>query len=102
MAKPYSYDLRVKVINAIELDGVPKNEVRALFKISHNTIDQWLNLKSQTGDFQAQPKHPPSHSHKTTDWVNFVNLPAFMEIKPKSRWPNCGMEISVHALSREP
>jgi hypothetical protein len=30
MAKPYSYDLRAKVINAIELDGVPKSEASAL------------------------------------------------------------------------
>jgi transposase len=43
MAKPYSYDLRAKVINAIELDSVPKSEASALFNISRNTIDQWLN-----------------------------------------------------------
>jgi transposase len=71
MAKPYSYDLRVKVINAIELDGVPKGEASVLFNISRNTIDQWLNRKAQTGDFQAQPNHPPGHSHKITDWDKF-------------------------------
>lgn len=27
-----------------------------------------VESKSQTGDFQAQPKHPPGHSHKITDW----------------------------------
>ncbi|MET0033977.1 MAG: IS630 family transposase, partial [Limnospira maxima] len=26
MPAPYSYDLRQKVINAIELDGIPKTE----------------------------------------------------------------------------
>ncbi len=39
MAKPYSYDLRVKVINAIELDGVKKSEASELFNISRNTIN---------------------------------------------------------------
>ncbi len=46
MAKPYSYDLRVKVINAIELDGLKKSEASELFNISRNTIDLWLNRKA--------------------------------------------------------
>lgn len=71
MAKPYSYDLRVKVINAIELDGIKKSEASELFNISRNTIDLWLNRKAQTGDFRPQPNKPPGHSHKITDWEKF-------------------------------
>ena len=43
MAKPYSYDLREKVINAVELDGLKKSEASELFNISRNTIDLWPN-----------------------------------------------------------
>lgn len=42
MAKPYSYDFRQKVIDAIELDGRKKCEVSEIFNISRNTIDLWL------------------------------------------------------------
>jgi transposase len=42
MAKPYSYDLRQKVIPAIELDGMKKSEASQVFQSSRNTIDLWL------------------------------------------------------------
>ena len=71
MAKPYSYDLREKVINAIELDGLKKSEASELFNISRNTIDLWLKRKAQTGDFKPQPNKPPGHNHKITDWEKF-------------------------------
>jgi transposase len=71
MAKPYSYDLRAKVINAIELDGLKKSEASALFNISRNTIDLWLKRKAQTGDFKPSPNRPPGHSHKIKDWEKF-------------------------------
>ncbi len=48
MAKPYSNDLRQKVIDAIELDGRKKCEVSGIFKISRNTIDLWLKRKQGT------------------------------------------------------
>jgi transposase len=51
MAKPYSYDLRKKVIEAIEQDGLKKNEASLLFNISRNTIDLWLKRREETGDF---------------------------------------------------
>jgi len=38
MAKPYSYDLRQKVIQAIKLDGLKKSEASQLFNISRNTM----------------------------------------------------------------
>lgn len=71
MAKPYSYDLRAKVIKAIELDGLQKSEASELFNISRNTIDLWLKRKDQTGDFKPLPNCPPGHSHKITDWDKF-------------------------------
>lgn len=71
MAKPYSYDFRQKVIQALELDGLKKSEVSELFNISRNTIDLWLKRQTETGDFQELPKHRPGHSHRITDWEEF-------------------------------
>jgi transposase len=50
MPKPYSYDFRQKVIQAIELDGLKKQEASELFNISRNTINLWLKRKAETGD----------------------------------------------------
>ena len=71
MAKPYSYDLRKKVIEAIELDGMPKIEASQTFNISRNTINLWLKRKAETGDLNAKVNKPPGNNHKITDWEKF-------------------------------
>lgn len=71
MANPYSYDLRQKVIQAIELEGMKKSEAAQVFGIGRNTIDLWLKRRSETGDYQAKPKQPPGNGHKITDWEKF-------------------------------
>lgn len=71
MPRPYSYDFRKKVIEAIELDGLKKSEASQLFRISRNTIDLWLHRKAETGDYQARPHQPPGNDHKITDWEKF-------------------------------
>jgi hypothetical protein len=59
------------VIQAIELDGLKKQEASELFNISRNTIDLWLKRKPETGDIQALPNCPPANNHKITDWDPF-------------------------------
>lgn len=71
MPKPYSYDLRQKVIQAIKLDGLKISEASLLFNISRNTINLWLKRLDITGDFQALPNQPPGNGHKITDWKKF-------------------------------
>ncbi len=71
MPKPYSYDFRQKVIQALELDGLKKCEASELFNISRNTINLWLQRKAQTGDVQALPNRPRGNNHKITDWEEF-------------------------------
>ena len=66
MPKPYSYDLRQKVIEAIKLDGLKINEASYLFNISRNTIGLWLKRQAQTGNFEALPNQPPGNGHKIT------------------------------------
>lgn len=71
MAKPYSYDFRQKVVDAIELDGRKKCEVSEIVNISRNTIDLWLKRKAQTGDLKPKLNKPPGSNHKITDWTKF-------------------------------
>jgi transposase len=71
MAKPYSYDVRRKVSDAIQLDGMKRCEASVHFCISRNTINLWLRLQAETGDVQAKAREHTRHSHKITDWEKF-------------------------------
>jgi transposase len=101
MPKPYSYDLRKKVIDAIALDGVKKSEASQLFNISRNTIDLWLKRLEETGDFQALPNKPPGNNHKILDWSKFQEFSNINGDKTQDEmaqlWPE---EISARTISR--
>jgi transposase len=74
MAKPYSYDLRQKVINAIQLDGMKKSEAAQVFQLSRNTIDLWLKRQAETGDYQSRTPRPQRTHRKITDWKKFAEF----------------------------
>jgi transposase len=71
MAKPYSDDLRRKVIDAIELDGIKRSEASEMFRISRNTINLWFQRKAQTGDIKPKQRRSFGHTHKIKDWGKF-------------------------------
>ena len=48
MGAPYSQDLRVRVLAAVE-SGMNKMQVHKTFGISRSTMDDWLRLHEQTG-----------------------------------------------------
>jgi transposase len=101
MPKPYSYDLRKKVIQAIEQDGIKKSEVSQLFNISRNTINLWLRRLAVTGDFQPLPNHPPGNNHKITDWERFRDFVEVngdkTQVEIAKLWSE---EISARTISR--
>lgn len=71
MPKAYDPDLRRKVIEAIELNGMKRCEASEFFGISRNTIHQWFKLKATTGDIKPKPAKRSGHSHKIVDWERF-------------------------------
>jgi len=71
MAKPYSYDFRQKVMQAIELNGLKKSEASELFNISRNTINLWFQRKAETGDVQAKARPKVSKRQLIMDWEKF-------------------------------
>lgn len=101
MPKPYSYDLRKKVIDAIELDGLKKTEASTLFNISRNTINLWLKRKEETGNFAGLPNQPPVHGHKIGDWSYFPDFVAkyghLTQEEMATLWPE---KISSRTISR--
>jgi transposase len=52
--KPYSKDLRIRVLAAVDR-GVPREEVARTFSVSAPTIKRWLKRRRETGDVEAKP-----------------------------------------------
>lgn len=70
MPAPYSYDLRIKVIEAIE-GGMGKTQASQIFKISRNTINLWIKRREQTGDCRAKKGYQQGYDRKITDLDKF-------------------------------
>lgn len=101
MAKPYSDDFRQKVIQAIELDGLKKCEASQLFNISRNTINLWLQRKTQTGDVKPKQRKASAHKGKINDWEKFRNFVKEHGDKTQSEMAKLwSQDISQRTISR--
>lgn len=101
MPKPYSYDLRQKVLQSIKVNGLKITKASVLFGISRDTIRLWLKREGETGDFQALPNQPPGNNHKITDWEKFTKFVEVngdkTQVEMAQLWPE---EISERTISR--
>lgn len=101
MPKPYSYDLRQKVINAIVLNGMKKTEVAQVFQISRNTINLWLQRQAETGDYQPKPTRPQRTNAKIPDWQEFSQFAQMHGDKTQAQMAQLWSgEISPRTISR--
>ena len=73
--RPYSYDLRVRVVAAVEEErGV--TEAGRTFGLPPDTVSAWVARKEATGDVQAKVGYQRGHAQKITDPERFK---AFMQ-----------------------
>ncbi len=56
--KPYSKDLRLRVLAAVDR-GMPRAEAARIFGVSAPTIRRYLRLRRETGDVQPRPVPGP-------------------------------------------
>src|SRR5919206_33101 len=63
--KPYSKDLRLKVLAAVDR-GMPKKEVARVFGVSEPTIRRHLQLRRETGEVEPKPPKGPRNRGKNT------------------------------------
>src|SRR5918999_491419 len=67
--KPYSKDLRLKVLAAVDR-GMPRKEVARVFGVSEPTIRRYLRLRRQTGDVEPRPlPGPPARKREAREIV---------------------------------
>jgi transposase len=100
MANPYSYDLRQKVIDAIELDGMKKSEASEIFNISRNTINLWFQRRAETGDVKAKPRSRAGQGQKITDWQKFREFVKEHGDKTQAEMAELWGDISERTISR--
>ena len=70
MGKAYSYDLRTKVIEAIDR-GMKKIDGFRTFNLSRNTINLWLKKRELTGDYEEKKGDQRGYGHKIKNWEKF-------------------------------
>lgn len=56
--KPYSKDLRLKVLAVVDR-GIPRKEVARVFGVSEPTIRRYLRLRQETGEVQPTDTGTP-------------------------------------------
>lgn len=101
MPKPYSLDLRQKVINAIELDGMKKSEASGVFGLSRNTIDLWLKRKAATGSVAPQVNSKARRQRRITDWEEFRAFAEQHRHKTQTEMAECWPgQMSQRTISR--
>jgi len=72
MAKPYSMDLRERVVAAVERDGMSRHAAAARFGISASSAIKWVRRSRETGS--VAPSKIGGHKPKTLrgehrDWL---------------------------------
>jgi transposase len=100
MAKAYSSDLRQKVMQAIEMDGVKKNEASQLFGISRNTINLWFKRREETGNIEVKARASASQQPKISDWKKFREFVQEHEDKTQAEMAELWGNISQRSISR--
>jgi transposase len=102
--KPYSKDLRLKVLAAVDR-GMPRKEVARVFGVSEPTIRRYVRLRRQTGDVEPKPvPGPPARKREALE----ERLPAQVRLNPDlTLQEHCelfeeesGMVISTATMSR--
>jgi transposase len=63
MTRPYSMDLRERVVAAVARDGLSRNQAAARFGIAVSTAVHWLRRYQATGD--VKPSKIGGHRKKT-------------------------------------
>lgn len=83
MAIPYSYDLRMKVLGAID-GGLRKSDASRLFQISRNKFALWLKRRATTGDVLTLSRQEAASGRVRRAITNTSEFEAFVREHPSA------------------
>ena len=87
-------------MQAIEMDGLKKNEASQLFGISRNTINLWFERREETGDITVKARASSSQKPKISDWEKFREFVKEHEDKTQAEMAELWGNISQRSISR--
>jgi transposase len=102
--KPYSKDLRMRVLAAVDR-GMPRAQAARIFGVSEPTIRRYLRLRRETGDVEPKPvPGPPARKGRALE----AALPAQAKANPNlTLAEHCelfeeteGVRVSTATMSR--
>jgi len=102
MPKPYSQDLRMRVVEAVE-GGASRREVAELYEISPSVVVIWMQRWSETGSIEAKPSGgsvSPLDEHAEFLLVLIVEQPDLTLDEIVARMSRVGIAGSRTALWR--
>lgn len=70
MAKAYSYDLRIRTVEAID-KGESFKKVSEIYKVSQPTIYRWIQQRALEGDIKPKENWRKGYGHKIRDLEKF-------------------------------
>ncbi|BET39180.1 IS630 transposase-related protein [Spiroplasma ixodetis] len=73
MSKPYSEDLRIKVIEAYESKNMKIKKICKVFNITRKTLFLWRKRKKETGHIKPILNYQKRHSDKIKDLDGLKN-----------------------------
>ena len=72
MGKPYSKDLRERVVSAVEREGLSRRQAAARFEVGIKTAVNWVRQYRETGRLSALPmggRRPKKLVDEHRDWL---------------------------------
>ena len=72
MARPYSMDLRARVVRAVEQEGLSRRQAAERFRIGIKTAIDWVRRHRETGSVAAKPMggcRPKKIVGQYRDWL---------------------------------
>ncbi|MCP5124480.1 MAG: hypothetical protein H6973_02225 [Gammaproteobacteria bacterium] len=81
MSKPYSEDLRTRVIQNY-LNGTSKIDIITLFKIGMDTLNRWIRQYLQTGDVKPKKRTKfRARKFRDSDLIDYIRNNPSVTIK---------------------
>jgi hypothetical protein len=91
MPKLYDQNLRRKVIDDIELNGMKLYEAADMFGVSRNTINLWFRHQAETGTLPPNRESNPAIAQKLLTGGGLKRFCGRFMTKRKRKWRNCGL-----------
>ena len=99
MGAPYSQDLRLRVLSAID-QGMNKMAAHKTFRVSRSTIDDWMKLRLATGAVSAKTRRARIGARAIQDMKAFESFAWRHQGATLTQMASCWEQETGQKLSR--